>query len=201
METYSLWNGVLDDKAVLLYATAINVQELGAGTAKFIETVLSDYGLPDEASDWSISEPFATSYLCQDDESTEWRDRWWLTWDIRIELATNEPVHLPDRLVDTFAYDDSWSGEEASPEALVVIAEAPDSARAKELKADLTAGVAKKLGARRARRAQVANSRSPGLIEVRVEPGRRPISDAVATADLVEQLARSLGADTRLRPG
>lgn len=197
METYSLWNGVVDDDAVRLYATAINVQELGAGTATFIETVLSDCGLRVGASDWSISKPFATSYLCQDDDSAEWRDRWWLTWDIRIGLATTESVQLPDRVVDTFAYDESWTGKEARPEAFVVIVRASDPAKATELKAVL----AEKLGASRASRAHIALGRSPGLLEVRVEPGRRPITKAVAKADLIEQLAGSLGADTRLRPG
>ncbi|WP_332641822.1 hypothetical protein [Aeromicrobium sp.] len=222
MENYSLWNGMADEGAVRLYATAINMQEIGTGTAAFIDTLLADFGQSGSASDWSVSGPFATSYLCQDDESSEWRDRWWLTWDIRIGLTT-APAPVPDPLVDTFAYDESWTGKEASPEAFTVIVKAPDSARATELHAvlsgavggkhdvarsgttpattDLITQVARKLKSRRSPRAQVSPGRRPGLIEVRIESGRpRLIPDAVATAELIEQLARSLGADTRLRP-
>lgn len=222
METYSLWNGGVDDDAVRLYATAINVQEIGSGTAAFVETLLSDCGLHISASGWTVSAPFATSYLSRDGDPAEWRDRWWVTWDIRVELATAQKVELPDRVVDTFAFDESWTGEENLPEAFVVVAAFADPRETEDMKrvmsrvlgrgggyaatglapsmSALVARVEETLGSTTGPRARVLLGRSPRFIEVRIEPGQRAIDDTATTADLVEQLARSLGARTRYMP-
>jgi hypothetical protein len=224
METYSLWNGEVDDGGVVrINVTAINVQQIGSATASFIQTILSDCGLPSKASGWSVSAPFATSYLSRGDDLGEWRDRWWITWEVRIELAIQQMVEPPDRVVDTFAFDESWTGEEKEPEAFVVVgvlSDHTDAIHTKEVlsrvldagvhgadnyfvppTSDIVARMADILDLNTGPRARVSLGRSAGLVEVRIEPSRRKIEETATVADLVEELVRSLGARTRYVPG
>jgi hypothetical protein len=89
-----------------------------------IAKMLEDMGLRDVAAEgWSIDR-FATDYLSDDRESDNWEDIWIDTCEIRIRT----PQHVqyePEApgFVETFAWDDTWTGEPTVPDRCSVIAD------------------------------------------------------------------------------
>lgn len=220
METFSLWNMRGDgDTSVSLFVTAINVQELGSGTEDFFRTVLRDVGLEAEPSAWHVSTPFATSYLAAE-ETADWRDRWWLTWDVEISVDTSATDKLLEHVVDTFAFDESWTGVESSPEAFVVIASfgrgGPEvdikervrdvqyakkralQRRFPEASEELIRDAVQVFRSSSGSRVRAIASREGRVNQVRIEVGDASVEATASAADVVERLVQTLGACTRL---
>lgn len=126
METFTLWHHSFDVPAseFRFYATAVNVQRIGSGTDEMVEKMLEDTGLGDVRVDgWSLSH-FATDYLSDDREGAIWEDVWMDTCEMRVHTQGKVDFRPPPPgLVETFAWDDTWSGGTIAPDVCSVIAD------------------------------------------------------------------------------
>lgn len=98
---------------------------IAAGTPAMIAQMLADLGYAEsQAVRWSV-QPMLTSYLADDPDADDWRERWRSSWLISVELAQQPriPPFLPQRLVRSHAGDAGWRASPHEPPAATILAD------------------------------------------------------------------------------
>ncbi|HBE16722.1 MAG TPA: hypothetical protein DEG17_07990 [Cyanobacteria bacterium UBA11149] len=127
METFILWSPSFDERVreLSFFATEVQIQRINQGTQEMLQEMLHDIGISGvDVENWTIN-PFLTNYLMDEPPSSNWKDIWADTWEIKLKLTESIKLEVEyTDLIRTWASDTTWKGEPLYlPSKCVVVAD------------------------------------------------------------------------------